>query len=789
MAHIDVKAEKLPYDLEIKTPVTNKSLLANMAYKECEVWIGERKLLVDLIKLALQGYDVILGMDWLVKYHAQLDCRAKTVDFHIPSEPTLQLDVRGKLTSATLISGIKARKLLSKGARGYLAVLINTPQEQLKVENVPVVCEFPELFPEELTSLPPERDIEFKIDLHPGAEPISKTPYRMAPAELKELKTQLQELLNLGFIQESESPWGAPGYYQLRIRKEDIPKTAFNSRYGHFELAVMPFGLTNAPAAFMDLMHRVFKPYLDQFVVVFIDDILVYSKTREDHEQHLSKCEFWLEKVSFLGHVISKDGIAVDPAKVIAYASRKLKPHEQNYPTHDLELAAIVFALQKWRHYLYGVTFEVFTDHKSLKYLFSQKELNLRQRRWMEFLEDYDCTIKYHPGKANVVADALSRKAQDQELKREILEEAHRSRYTIKVEHQKPSGLLQPLEVPEWKWENITMDFVSGLPRTQKGHDAIWVIVDRLTKSAHFLPVNMKYSLEKLAQLYMDEIVRLHGVPVSIVSDRDPCFVSRFWQKMQEALGSKLTLSTAYHPQTDGQSERTIQTLEKMLRSCVLDLGGSWSRYLIMIEFAYNNSYHSSIRMAPYEAFYGRKCRSPIFWDEVGERKVLDATAVPWIEEAMEKVKIIRQRILTAQSQQKSYADHRRKDLEFEVGDMVFLKVTPLRGTVAARKGKKLKPRYIGPYRIQRRAGTVAYQLELPANMSRIHNVFHVSLLMKYHPDPTHILHTENVELDESLTYEEQPVQILDRKLARSILELGGGCPTLVLYLSWSCNL
>ncbi|XP_027155044.1 uncharacterized protein LOC113755186, partial [Coffea eugenioides] len=385
MAYIDVNAEKLPYDLEIKTPVTNKSLLANMVYKGCEVWIGKRKLLVDLIILALQGNDVILGMDWLAKYHAQLDCRAKTVDFHIPGEPTLQLDVRGKLTSATLISGIKARKLLSKGARGYLAVLINTPQEQLKVENVPVVCEFPELFPEELTSLPPERDIEFKIDVHPGAEPISKTPYRMAPAELKELKTQLQELLDRGFIQESESPWGAPvlfvkkkdgglrmcidyrglnnltiknkyplplidklfdqlrdavvyskldlrqGYYQLRIRMEDIPKTAFNSRYGHFEFAVMPFGLTNAPAAFMDLMHRVFKPYLDQFVVVFIDDILVYSKTREDHEQHLrlvlqtlkdhqlyakfSKCEFWLEKVSFLGHVISKEGIAVDPAK------------------------------------------------------------------------------------------------------------------------------------------------------------------------------------------------------------------------------------------------------------------------------------------------------------------------------------------------------------------------------------------------------------------------------------------------------------------------------------------
>ena len=330
---------------------------------------------------------------------------------------------------------------------------------------------------------------------------------------------------------------------------------------------------------------------------------------------------------------------------VIAFASRKLKPHEQNYPTHDLELAAVVFALKKWRHYLYGVTFEVYSDHKSLKYLFPQKKLNMRQWQWMKFLENYDCTINYHLGKANVVTDALSRKtqvaglmvkewdmlekisewnpcldrrkvifenirvtstildrineAQKEDLmvqkwiekvengefsdfnlsskgilryrnqlvvpKEEILEETHRSKYTIhldsnkmyqdlkvvcwwdnmkkeiaqyvqiclvcqqvKAEHKKCSGLLQPLEIPEWKWVNITMDFVSDLPRMQQRHDAIWVIVDRLTKSAHFLPINMKYSMKKLAQLYMDEIVRLHGVPMSIVSDRDPQLIFRF---------------------------------------------------------------------------------------------------------------------------------------------------------------------------------------------------------------------------------------------------------------------
>ncbi|KAK6119791.1 hypothetical protein DH2020_046460 [Rehmannia glutinosa] len=321
----------------------------------------------------------------------------------------------------------------------------------------------------------------------------------MAPLELKELKTQLQELLDKGFIKPSFSPWGAPvlfvrkkdgtmrlcidyrglnsvtiknkypfpridemfdqlqgatvyskfdlqqGYYQLKIREEDVSKTAFQTRYGHYEFVVMPFGLTNAPAAFMDLMHRVFQPFLDQFVVIFIDDILVYSKSREEHVRHLKiiletlrehklndKCETSFQELkkrlttapvlalpkgteNFVVYSdASKEGLGavlMQEGEVIAYASRKLKPYEANYPTNDLELAAIVFALKKWRHYLYGATFTVYTDHKSLKYLFSQKDLNLRQRRWMELIEDYHFDIQYHPGKANVVADALSRKA------------------------------------------------------------------------------------------------------------------------------------------------------------------------------------------------------------------------------------------------------------------------------------------------------------------------------------------------------------------------------------------
>ena len=543
------------------------------------------------------------------------------------------------------------------------------------------------------------------------------------------------------------------------MKDVDVPKTAFRTRYGHYEFLVMLFGLTNAPAAFMDLINRVFRPYLDQFVVVFIDDILVYSRYEQEHEQHLkivlqtlrdkklyaklNKCDFWLKEVSFLGHIVSAEGIRVDPAKieavvnwkpprsvtevrsfmglagyyrrfvrdfsiiaspltkllrkgvkfewsdksqnsfkqlkrmlvkalvlmqptsrkeytlysdassiglgcvlmqdgkVVAYASRQLKPHEQNYPTQDLELVAVVFALKLWRHYLYEEKCRIYTDHKSLKYLLTQKELNLRYRRWLELFKDYDCIIDYHPGKANVVADALSRKTvvamslqysdwrredngamlaqleaqpvlkkiiidvqkkdeelqkklqmvrdgdktefsekeagslpciqnrlcvlDDKELKKKLLFEAHNTIFTmhlggnkmyqdlkqfywwkgmkrdvteyvskcltcqqVKAEHQVPTGLLNPLPIPQWKWDNITMDFVSGFLLTQQKHDSVWVIIDKLTKSAHFIPVTIDYFMDRLAELYVKEIVRLHGVSLSILSDRDPHFTLRF---------------------------------------------------------------------------------------------------------------------------------------------------------------------------------------------------------------------------------------------------------------------
>jgi hypothetical protein len=515
-----------------------------------------------LLIMGLDSVDIILGTDWLSRHHTVIDVAARAIEIHSPldGEITLYLPDQGCKCSCAF-------------------AMMESP-----VERIPVVCEFPDVFSDELPGMPPDRDIEFAIELQPGTAPISKRPYRMPPAELAKLKKQLQELLDKRFIRPSTSPWGCPalfvkkkdeslrlcvdyhplnavtiknkyplpridvlfdqlvgakvfskidlrsGYHQIKIRASDIPKTAFSTRYGLYEYLVMSFGLTNAPAYFMYLMNSVFMPELDKFVVVFIDDILVYSKNEAEHAEHLhivlqrlhdhrlyaklSKYEFWLREIKFLGHNISPDGVSVDPEKVqevinwkplatvrqirsflglagyyrrfildfsriakpmtellkkgvkyewsqkcedafhalrqhlttapvlaqpdntksfevycdasgtglgcvlmqdnrvIAYASRALRPHEQNYPTHDLELAAIVHALKIWRHYLMGAHCNIYTDHKSLKYIFTQADLNMRQRRWLELIKDYDLEVHYHPGKANVVADALSRKAQ-----------------------------------------------------------------------------------------------------------------------------------------------------------------------------------------------------------------------------------------------------------------------------------------------------------------------------------------------------------------------------------------
>ncbi|GAU50224.1 hypothetical protein TSUD_141520 [Trifolium subterraneum] len=1020
--------------------------------QNCPVSVAGKIYHVDLICLPLKDMDIVLGMDWLSANTVYIGCAEKNL--YVPIDPNAE----SRALTALLQNTHQLIQYLGAENKCFSIMFTISSESSLSPNDIPIVREYLDVFPEEINSLPPKREIEFSIDLVPGSQPISVAPYRMSPLELRELKSQLEELLQKHFIRPSVSPWGAPvllvkkkdgmmrlcidyrqlnkvtiknkyplpriddlldqlrgatifskidlrsGYHQIRIKTSDVSKTAFRTRYGHYEFFIMPFGLTNAPTVFMDYMNRIFQPYLDKFVVIFIDDILIYSKDPQEHAEHLrivlnilrekqlyakfSKCEFWLSEVKFLGHVISQGGVYVDPSKVeaalnwerprnvsevrsflglagyyrrfilgfseialpltrltrkgaafvwdelcensfnllkekltsapvlvipdpdkkyvvycdasnkglgcvlmqegavVAYASRQLKPHEVNYPTHDLELAAIIFALKIWRHHLYGVQFALYSDHKSLRYLFDQKELNMRQRRWMEYLKDFDFELNYHPGKANVVADALSRKAlyaseilmhqcglyekfrdlnlnvtyrkdgvklnrmelscdlrstigcaqandmdlqrrtgkplnmrqrrwmeylkdfdfelnyhpgkanvvadalsrkalyaseilmhqcglyekfrdlnlnvtyrkdgvklnrmelscdlrstigcaqandmdlqrrtgkpeftvaddsviqfgsricvpNDAELKRLILEEAHKSGFSIhpgstkmyhdlkknywwpnmkveiaefvsrcivcqqvKIEHQKPAGSLQPLERPEWKWEYITMDFVSGLPRNQKGEDSIWVIVDRLTKSAHFIAVKSTYKASR---------------------------------------------------------------------------------------------YHASIGMTPYEALYGRKCRTPLCWTEVGDKGVLGQYI---IQETTLKIKSVKENMKIAQSRQKSYADHGRRPMEFDEDDHVFLRVTPKLGLRGVFKTKKLARRYIGPYQILKRVGLVAYQLPFPPSMSRMHDVFHVSQLRKFIPDPFVPVELESIDLRPDLTYQPDPIRIVDR--------------------------
>src|SRR5438105_399708 len=387
----------------------------------------------------------------------------------------------------------------------------------------------------------------------------------------------------------------------------------------------------------------------------------------------------------------------------------------------------------------------------------------------------------------------------DRELRRKILAEARQSRFSIdagstkmyqdlkprfwwtrmkreiakyvsecnvcrrvKADHLKSACQLHPLPVPSWKWEDIHMDFIVGLPRTQKGNDSIWVIVDQLTKTAHFLPVKTAYPTKTYAELYIARIVCLHGVPKTITSDRGPQFIARFWEQLQESLGTKLIHSSAYHPQTSGQVERINQVLEDMLRSCVITFAKSWDECLPLVEFSYNNSYQKSLKMAPFEALYGRRCRSPLNWSEPGERVTFGPDLVT---EAEEKVRAIQTHLKTAQSRQKSYSDKRRRPLAFEVGNWAYLRVSPMKGVHRFGVKGKLAPRYIGPFRILQQCGPVAYQLELPPHLSSTHDVFHVSQLKRCLHTPSEAVKIDTIQLEPDLTYQEQPIKILDQKV------------------------
>ncbi|GKC27265.1 putative reverse transcriptase domain-containing protein [Tanacetum coccineum] len=642
------------YEIEI---ASGQLVEIDKVIRGCKLEIDGHAFNINLIPFGSGSFDVIIGMDWLSDHKAEIICHEKVA--RIPLQDGKVLRVLGEKLEE------KIRQLMSAKAK------------EKKQEEIVIVRDFPEVFPDDLSRLPPVWEIEFWIELIPGAMPVAKSPYRLAPSELEELSGQLKELQD-------------KGYY----------------------------------CRFIENFSKIAKPFT----------VLTQKSKTFDWGEEQEKAFQTL-----------KDKLCNAP--VLALPDRPedfvLKIHEKNYTTHDLELGAIVFTLK---------------------------------RRWIE-LFSYDCEIRYHPSKANVVADALSRKERVKpkrvplkgDVRTLIMDEAHKSKYfvhpgadkmyynlkdrywwpgmkkdiavyvsrcltclKVKAEHQRPSRLLQQPEIPEWKGEGIAMDFVTKLPKTSSGHDTIWLIVDRLTKSAHFLPIREDYKMDRLARLYLNEIVFRHSVPILIIFDRDSRFTLRFWQSMQEALETWLDMSTAYHPQTDSQSERTIQTLEDMLRACILNFGGSWDVHLPLLKFSYNNSYHSSVRCTSFEALYGRKCRSPIMWAEV-ER-----------------------------DHHKRYADKRRKPLELSVGDFVLLKVSPWKGVVRFGKKGKLAPRFVRPFEIVEKLGLVAYRLRLPEELNGVHDTFHMSNLKKCLVDPTLQVPLDEIQVDAKLNFVEEPVEILE---------------------------
>ncbi|GKC66193.1 putative reverse transcriptase domain-containing protein [Tanacetum coccineum] len=723
------------YEIEI---ASGQLVEIDKVIKGCKLEIEGYVFDINLIPFRSGSFDTIIGTDWLSNHKAEIICHEKVVRMPLPGSK--------------------------------------------KQEEIIVVRDYPKVFLDDLLGLPPSREIKFHIELVPGAIPVVKSPYRLTPYEMEELSGQLKELqdkeLNKLTIKNRyplpriydllDQIQGAQyfskidlrsGYHQLRVHKDDIPKTAFRTRYRHFEFTVMPFGLTKAPTVYSNtleehefLRHRIngdgihvdpskikavknwkaprtlsevhsflgLAGYYHRFIENFskiakpLTVLTQKSKTFDWGEEQENAFQTLKGKLcdavvlalldGLEDFVVFCDasglglgGVLMQKGKVIAYACRLLKIHEKNYTTHDLELGAVVFALKIWRHYLYGTKSVIYTDHKSLQHIFSQKELNMRQRHWIELFSDYDYEIRYHPGKANVVNDALNRKErvkpnrvlamnmtlqssikdrilaaqkeacdestglQKGDVRTLIMDEADKSKYSVhpvadkmyydlrdrywwpgmkkdiavyvsmcltclkvKVEHQRRSGLLQQPEIPEWKWEGISMDFVTKLPRTSSGHDTIWVIVDRLTKSAHFLSMRQDYKMDRLAEFYLNEIVARHGVPILIISDRDNRFSSRFWQSMQEALGTRLDM-------------------------------------------------------------------------KIGEGQLIGPELV---QETTEKISQIKDRLKALRDRLKSYTNKRRKPLEFIVGDYVLLKVSPWKGVVHFGKKKKLAPRFVGPFKI-----------------------------------------------------------------------------------------
>ncbi|KAJ9509188.1 hypothetical protein QJQ45_001677 [Haematococcus lacustris] len=875
-----------------------------------------------------------------------------------------------------------------------------------------LVQQYPSVFPKELPAVQdmPRRSVDHTIHLT-GPAPSPRPIYRMSQPELDQLKKQLDDLLTKGFIRPSTSPFAAPvlfvrkkdgslrlcvdfralnqqtlknryplpriddlldqlsgaqvfskidlrsGYHQIRVAEEDIPKTAFRTRYGHYEFTVLPFGLCNAPATFQQLMNDVFKPHLDDFVLVYLDDILVFSKSTADHERHLhltlsllrqhqlcanlAKCAFWLDTVDFLGHVVSAAGIQPDPTKVkavldwpapqdkhqlrsflgtanyyrrllhhhahrvlpltdllrdeqpwrwgeaeqrafadikaamasspvvrppdfslpftvktdaslfaigavltqqdssgaeyvVAYESRKLNPAQVNYPAHERELLAVLHALTTWRHYLLGRPFIVETDNSATTHVLTQSNLTGRQMRWTQRLAEFDITFVHKAGKHHTVPDALSRRPDHQltalsivdpdpsffstfdrhapedpayqaalsqvlsppspsspthlqviegrlyttstpprlyipssPLRAQLLHEAHDAHTAAhlgraktlarlqrhfywpqmhktvqeyvrtcdkcqrnKASNQLAPGLLQPLPIPSRNWQQVSMDFIGPLPATPHGHTMIFTVVDKLSKMIHLIPTTTTATAQDTARLFFDHIFKHHGLPEAIISDRDPKFTSDFWTSLFHLTGTRLLLSSAYHPQTDGQTERANRTVEDMLRPYVNDHKSDWDQHLAAVEFAYNSSEHAGTGFTPFYLNYGQHPTTPSALLLPPPTLVPSQAAEDFVTSMRNNLTAARSALQRSIDTQKLHADQHRRHEEFEVGDLVLLSCANLNLQTAVNSAK-LQPRFVGPFKVLAKHSPVSYKLDLPSSM-RILPTFHISRLRPY---------------------------------------------------------
>ncbi|RVX03852.1 Transposon Tf2-2 polyprotein [Vitis vinifera] len=950
--------------------VNSKAQKIQGVAKNVPMKIGDWEGMCSLLCVPLDDFDLILGVDFLLRAKVALIPHLGGLMVLEEKQPCFVQALRAKdggKGQPEMLSAIQLKKGLKRGQETYVAALIEIKEGQtMEVPDsvVKILKEFSDVMPAELPKeLPPRRPIDHKIELLPGTKAPAQAPYRMSPAELLELRKQLKELLDAGLIQPSRAPYGAPvlfqkkhdgslrisGYWQVRVAAGDEGKTTCVTRYGSYEFLVMPFGLTNAPATFCNLMNDVLFDYLDTFVVVYLDDIVVYSKTLTEHEKHLrlvfqrlrenrlyvkpEKCEFAQEEITFLGHKISAGLIRMDKGKVqaimewtvpskvtelrsflglanyyrrfikgysktvspltdllkkdnqwdwsrqcqmafeslkeamstepvlrlpdldlpfevqtdasdralggvlvqeghpVAFESRKLNNAEQRYSTHEKEMTAVVHCLRQWRHYLLGSIFTVVTDNVTNTFFKTQKKLSPRQARWQEFLADFNFEWLHRPGRHNTVADVLSRKelityitalsevisdfnekikhAAEQDaaygrlrqqvkegvirrywlegdllvakggrwyvpaggLRKELLRETHDAKWAghpgeertlallarsyywpkmgeevqayvktclvcqmDKTERKKAAGLLQPLPIPEKPWESISMDFISGFPKV-RDFKSVFVVVDRFSKYAVFIPAPDTCPAEEAAKLFFSNVVKHFGLPRDIVSDRDARFTGKFWVELFKLLGSELKFSTANHPQTDGQTERINALLEEYLRHYVTATQKNWVDLMDTAQLCYNLQRSSATGMSPFELAIGVQPRMPL---EVAKQKVggNSPTAYKMAQSRQEMLDEARDSLEKAARRMKKYADRDRRSLEFQVGDRVLLKLTPQIWKKISSKTRQrgLIPKYDGPFEVTKRIGQVAYMLKLPERL-KLHPTFHVSFLKPYHED------------------------------------------------------